>query len=29
MEKKENVIVLKTIAFSLLIIEFCEALEKE
>ncbi len=28
MEKKENIILTKTIAFSLLIIEFCEDLEK-
>ena len=28
MEKKENSILTKTIAFSLLIIEFCEELEK-
>jgi four helix bundle protein len=28
MEKKENIIFTKTIAFSLLIIEFCEELEK-
>ena len=29
MDKKENVILTKTIAFSLLIIEFCESLEKQ
>ena len=29
MDKKENVILTKTIAFSLLIIDFCESLEKQ
>jgi len=29
MEKKENIILTKTIAFSLLTIEFCENLERE
>jgi len=29
MEKKENIILTKTIAFSLLIIEFCEELESK
>ena len=29
MDKKENVILTKTIAFSLLKIEFCESLEKQ
>ena len=29
MDRKENVILIKTIAFSLLIIDFCEALERK
>ena len=29
MDRKENVILIKTIAFSLLIIDFCEELERK